>query len=337
TTKEVQTPGNNQAAAAATIIQQVNPDVLVINEITNNLQEGVSTDLNNVEAFIENYLKQPQQDGLPGLDYPYIYFASSNTGVPSGFDLNNDGKVDGTPGDDSYGDDAFGFGQYPGQYAMALLSKYPIKEEQVRTFRNFLWKDMPQNKIPEEYYSPEELEVLRLSSKSHWDIPVEIGEEIIHVLVAHPTPPVFDGPENRNGRRNHDEVRLIADYISGSEYIYDDSGTSGGLPEGAKFVVMGDMNANPGEKDNYDAASLLLDHPLINSTVLPVSQGGIMKGTPYNTSSGLQIDYVLPSTNLDLLGSAVFWPGVGPGALELTNSVRQASDHYLVWAEIGLP
>ena len=49
------------------------------------------------------------------------------------------------------------------------------------------------------------------------------------LLVAHPTPPVFDGPEDRNGRRNFDEIPLLGDYVTGrSGYIYDDDGGRGG-------------------------------------------------------------------------------------------------------------
>ena len=64
--------------------------------------------------------------------------------------------------------------------------------------------------LPEE----EELEVVRLSSKSHWDVPVKVGGHTVHVLASHPTPPTFDGEEDRNGRRNHDEIRFWADYVS---------------------------------------------------------------------------------------------------------------------------
>ena len=83
---------------------------------------------------------------------------------------------------------------------------------------------MPGNLIPTPFYSPDEVEILRLSSKSHWDVPIQIGKKVVHFLVSHPTPPVFDGPEDRNGRRNHDEIRFWADYISPGKagYIYDD-------------------------------------------------------------------------------------------------------------------
>ena len=38
--------------------------------------------------------------------------------------------------------------------------------------------------------------------------------QTVHVLASHPTPPTFDGAEDRNGRRNHDEIRFWADYVS---------------------------------------------------------------------------------------------------------------------------
>src|SRR2546430_1237691 len=77
----------------------------------------------------------------------------------------------------------------------------------------------------EGFYSDEELEALRLSSKSHWDVPVRTGRgETVHLLAAHPTPPGFDGPEQRNVLRNHDEIRFWADYVDprAGGYIYDD-------------------------------------------------------------------------------------------------------------------
>jgi hypothetical protein len=62
------------------------------------------------------------------ITYQYYYNAPSNTGIPSGFDLNNDGSVGGP-------DDAFGFGFFPGQYGFVVLSKYPIAMDDARTFQ----------------------------------------------------------------------------------------------------------------------------------------------------------------------------------------------------------
>ena len=128
-------------------------------------------------------------------------------------DLDRNGKVAG-------GNDAFGFGLHPGQYGMLVLSRFPIDAGSVRTFQMLAWKDLPGAASPVDpatgaaWYPPEVWAQLRLSSKSHWDVPVRTPLGTIHFLVHHPTPPVFDGPEDRNGQRNRDEIRLWAEYIS---------------------------------------------------------------------------------------------------------------------------
>jgi Endonuclease/Exonuclease/phosphatase family len=197
---DLSTPGNAQAATVAEIIQRARPDVLLINEFDYDPAGDA------LRLFQDNYLSQPHNGAAP-IHYPYRFAAESNTGIPSGFDLDNDGTVGG-------GNDAFGFGAYPGQFGMAVYSRHPILEERIRTFQKFLWRDMPGALLPPGWYSAEELDVFRLSSKSHWDLPIDTGRRVVHFLVSHPTPPVFDGPEDRNGRRNHDEIRLWADYIS---------------------------------------------------------------------------------------------------------------------------
>ena len=67
----------------------------------------------------------------------------------------------------------------------------------------------------------------------------------------HPTPPVFDGAEDRNGKRNHDEIRLMADYLTPNkgDYISDDNDNEAGLDSHSRFVLLGDFNASDvGEK-----------------------------------------------------------------------------------------
>ncbi|MFD0852566.1 endonuclease/exonuclease/phosphatase family protein, partial [Actinomadura adrarensis] len=199
-------PGNAQARTIAEIVQRSRPDVLLINEFDHDAQGRAA------RLFQDNYLSQGQNGAAP-IRYPYRYTAPSNTGIPSGHDLNNDGTVATTPGSDAYGQDAYGYGFFPGQYGMVVYSKHPIDLRGVRTFQKFRWKDMPGAVLPPGYYSDAELADLRLSSKSHWDVPVRIGRDTVHFLVSHPTPPTFDGAEDRNGRRNHDEIRLWADYV----------------------------------------------------------------------------------------------------------------------------
>ncbi len=191
---DLSTTTNAQAKTVAEIIQRANPDVVLLNEFDFD-DEGEAADL-----FRANYL-EVSQGGADPVVYPYAYVAPSNTGIASGFDLNNNGAIVTTPGAPGYGDDAFGFGAFEGQFGMAVLSKYPIDVDAVRTFQNFLWKDMPGALLPDDpntaapadWYSAEELAVFRLSSKSHWDVPIDVNGRTVHALVSHPTPPTFDG------------------------------------------------------------------------------------------------------------------------------------------------
>ena len=98
---------------------------------------------------------------------------------------------------------------------------------------------------------------MRLSSKSHWDVPIDVDGRIVHILAAHPTPPTFDGPEDRNGMRNADEIGFWADYIAGvdSGWITDDAGVSGGLTADAEFVILGDLNSDPLDGDSLAGAA----------------------------------------------------------------------------------
>jgi 3-phytase/alkaline phosphatase D len=350
---DLSTPDDPQAQAVAEIIQQVNPDVLLINEF--DFDENGEA----LQLFQENYLSV-SQNGLDPIEYPYFFRAPSNTGIPSGFDFNNDGTIGGP-------DDAFGFGFFPGQYGMVLLSKYPIVEEEARTFQTFLWQDMPDAMLPDnpetpepqDWYSEEELDVFRLSSKNHWDVPININGEIIHVLASHPTPPVFDGEEDRNGTRNFDEIRFWSDYINPeeSDYIYDDNGNFGGLPAGDYFVIMGDQNADPYDGDSQPGAiQQLLNNPAVNISITPASEGGEEAATrqgeanlnhlgdprldtaDFNDEStgNLRADYVLPSANLNITDAGVFWPTSNDPEFELVGEGFPvvSSDHRLVYTDV---
>ncbi len=340
-----------QARAVAGIIQATAPDVVLLNEFDYDPNHRAA------ELFRTNYLAVGS-DGARGITYPYVYTAPSNTGVPSGMDLSNDGTVGGP-------DDAFGYGAFEGQYGMVLYSKYPIDAANVRTFQNFKWKDMPGALLPTDpvsggadWYSAEELAQVRLSSKSHWDVPVIIGRKSIHILASHPTPPVFDGREDRNGRRNNDEIRLWADYIEGGKtaaYLYDDQGRWGGLDGGERFVILGDQNSDPLDGDSI-AGSIdqLLIHRLVHDP-LPSSEGAAEasalqgganarhRGLPAHdtadfedqSAGNLRVDYVLPSKNLPVLRSGVFWPRVGTPGSDLTGIFPfPSSDHRLVYADV---
>jgi hypothetical protein len=355
---DLSTPGNAQARTIAEIVQRTRPDVLLINEF--------DYDPLAAQLFQDNYLSVSQNGATP-VGYPYRFIAPSNTGIASGFDLNNDGAVVTQPGAPGYGDDALGFGAFPGQFGMVVYSRYPIDNDRVRTFQNFRWKDMPGALLPDDpatsapgdFYSQQELAIFRLSSKSHWDLPIRVGHQTVHFLVSHPTPPVFDGAEDRNGRRNFDEIRFWAEYVrpgSGS-YIYDDEGHRGGLRPGSQFVIAGDQNSDPLDGDSIaGAAQQLLDHSWIDARFTPSSAGAAeasaLQGganTTHRTNpaqdtadfadtpgpGNLRADYVLPSFGLDVRGGGVFWPVASDPLSRLTGTFPfPSSDHRLVWLDL---
>jgi hypothetical protein len=351
---DLSTPGNAQAATVAEIIQRVRPEVLLINEF--------DFDPTAADLFRTNYL-EVSQNGAEPIRYDHLFIAPSNTGIPSGFDLNNNGVIGGP-------DDAFGFGFFPGQFGMLVLSQHPIDTAGVRTFQHFLWKDMPGALLPDDpatpapadWYSPEELDVFRLSSKSHWDVPILVGGKTVHFLASHPTPPVFDGPEDRNGTRNFDEIRFWADYITPgttSRYIYDDDGQNGGLKPGASFVIAGDQNSDPLDGDSIPGAiQQLIEHPRVNTKTTPDSDGAVeqsalqgganlthLSDPRFDTADfsdtapgNLRADYVLPSKNLRIDDAAVFWPLSTDPLFRLVGTFPfPSSDHRLVWVDVWVP
>lgn len=333
--------GNQQIKNIAEIIQRTRPDIILLNEFDyiENPKEGV-------ELFITNYLNISQHSGLKAIDYPYYYYAPVNTGKPTPYDLTGDGKATGTQGD------AWGFGFFEGQYGMMLLSRYPINTQDIRTFQHFKWKDMPNAMRPivpstgKFFYNDEIWSQYPLSSKSHWDVPVNVNGKTIHVLASHPTPPVFDGPEDRNGTKNHDEVRFWLDYVTptSADYIYDDLGAYGGLAPLSRFVIMGDLNSSSVEGNSRkEAITRLLNTPLINDITIPQSTGGDLhkKSNQYSKFHtaywGMRADYVLPSAfGIDVINNGVFWPLKTDENYRLIKNREASSDHRLVWSTLLL-
>ena len=201
------TSGDDEALKkVAAVIQKVRPDVLLLNEFD-------YYELDSAVLFIKNYLNVSQFGNDP-ISFLHALNGAVNTGLNSGMDLNGNG----IPGE---AEDAWGFGKFPGQYGMMVLSRFPLKLE--RSFRLFKWIDMPGALMPlntdgSSWYPEKISKEFRLSSKNHWDISVNINGQTVNFLVSHPTPPVFDGPEDRNGARNYDEIRLWADYVDSQRF-----------------------------------------------------------------------------------------------------------------------
>lgn len=228
---------------------------------------------------------------------------SSNSGVPTGLDIDGDGRV-GEP------EDGQAFGRFPGQEALAVLSRYPIAGNAVRSFNALLWRDVPGSHITQ---SDTGYDVQRLSSGGHWIVPVDITEDgkawRLSLLIGHAGAPVFDGPEDRNGRRNLDELRLWGQIIDGLH---------GPAPDRA-MVFMADTNLDPDRGDGFrDAMAAFLargdlSDPLPGQITAEWEQPGPMR-----------VSYLLPSKDLHIRAARV-WP------------VVPNQSHRLITVDITLP
>lgn len=260
-----------------------------------------------------------------GMDYPHRFAFRPNTGTQTGLDVDGNGRV-GDPRD------AQGFGLFSGQGGMALLSRLPVDEGGARDFSGFLWRDLPGGLGTDR---DELAAVQRLATTGFWDVPVATASGPLHVLAWHATPPVFDGAEDRNGRRNHDEAAFWRLFLNGALPM---------PPPDAPFVLMGDGNLDPADGDGLrEGITGLLAHPAVQDPAPAGTQDRTdtgQTGDPrrdtvlYPDLGGLRLDYVLPSAGVQVSGAGVLWPGKGD---PLLSDLAAASRHFPVWVDISLP
>jgi len=285
--------------ALAEIITNVNPDILLITGFDNDYQ------LRALKGF----------NALEGLGYPHIFAPLGNAGLQSGLDINGNGRQ-------RDWNDAWGFGRFEGSEGMALLSRFPIQSS--HSFDTLLWKDFgPAPRAPDgtEFFA--HWPVLRLASHSLWDVELTLPNGPLHILAAHPTPPVFDGEEDANGLRNAAEVTFLKRYLSGEPFT-DDHGVMAALPR-TPVILLADLNADPIRGESLKAAlQRLLAHPRLQS--VPT-----LETVEWETTGQLQVDYVLPDRAMKMLGFGVFWPEA-PALLD-TAQTR----HRLIWVDFEMP
>jgi len=253
-------------------------------------------------------------------DYPHYFALRPNAGMPTGLDMDGDGKLGGPA-------DAQGYGRFSGHGGMAILSRYPIMTDSVQDLYDLLWKDVPDALLPViadgPFPSADALAVQRLSTTGHWIVPIEVPKGQFDLMTFHASPPVFDGPEDRNGRRNHYEIRLWQQVLDG------DIGTA----PANRFVIAGDANLDPDDSDGIRSAidNLLADMRL--QDVRPTGAAGTDTVDWADPVPGnLRVDYVLPSIHWAVLDSGVMWPAADdPEA----RTVATASRHRLVWVDLG--
>ncbi|MEO0381396.1 MAG: endonuclease/exonuclease/phosphatase family protein [Pseudomonadota bacterium] len=253
-------------------------------------------------------------------DYPFYFTIRPNTGLPTGLDMDGDGRLGGPR-------DAQGYGRFSGQGGMAILSRFPIDDTNVQDLSALLWRDVPDALLPDvngaPFPSEEAQAIQRLSTTGHWIVSIIGPDGPFDLLTFHASPPVFDGPEDRNGKRNHDEIVLWLKVLSGEV---------GTAPKGP-FVIAGDANLDPVDGAGIKAAiNALLNAPNLQD-VAPTGHSGTDTADWDDPVPGdLRADYVLPSTHWRVTGSGVLWPSPDDPMAE---TVATASRHHLVWVDLA--
>lgn len=313
---------DRQVMAVVRVIAGARPDILLLTGIDYDHGQVTLTAL--AEAL-----------AAAGAAYPHRFAARPNTGMPTGLDLDGDGRSDRAR-------DAQGYGFFAGQGGMAVLSRLPLGP--VRDHSALLWRDLPGATLPTRdgapFYPAPVTQILRLSSTAHWQVPVLLpGGGTLDLLAFSAGPPVFDGPEDRNGLRNADEIRLW-------QHVLD--GAFGPAPD--RFAILGTANLDPvdGEGRHEAIAALLADPRLVDP--LPRSRGAVtlanteQRGDPAldtvdwaeedNGPGNQRVDYVLPSRTLRVVGSGVVWTDPSTEPVRAATEAL-ASRHRLVWVDIA--
>ncbi len=296
---------DDQIDAVLGVLAEVSPDVLLLTDFDYDL-EGMA-----LAAFAAR------------AGYDHWFAAQPNTGMMTTLDLDQNGKF-GEPRD------AQGYGRFRGDGGMAVLSRWPMGE--VTDYSAMLWQDLPGAVMPEGW--PEEVNAAqRLSHVGHWIVPVEAPGGVLNLMAFSASPPVFDGPEDRNGLRNRDELRLWS-------WVLDQ-----GAPEG--FVVLGNANLDPVDgQGRRDAMVAFLGDPRLQDP-MPRSEGGALaadadhQGDPAldtadwrdGAPGNLRVSYVLPAATWEVTDAGVYWPAPDEDGL-LGEDGLLAGPHRLVWVDV---
>jgi hypothetical protein len=320
--QDIQSGSDEQIIVITQIIQHINPQVLALNGF------DIDTDLVALRTF---------QDVLKGqgVNLPYLYAPMQNSGVPSNLDLDRDGRF-------GESEDNFGYGDFRGQSAMALLSAFPFSSAPL-DFTSTLWRDLPNAEWPvlkngQPFFSDEIISVLPVHSVGAWDVKIETPKGALSILMSHSTPPVFDGPENANGIRNKMEILFWQNYLE---------------TKSGHFVMALGLNADPYDGDGATRAvqALLSNSKLQDPAPTSIGAERAFPESKHQNPSNqdtvdwreprpgnLRVDYILPSSGLTVRNSGVFWPVPENKEADWVEQAQSlGTRHKLVWIDLSLP
>jgi Endonuclease/Exonuclease/phosphatase family len=337
-TLKLTNPTDPQVVAAVDVISRFSPDVISINEMMFDFPNDGSTPTpGSFDGGAENAERLADRLNAKNTGAPYAYtlITLGNAGQPwSGYDATQH---------DPYFEKA-GNATIPGSINIALISRYPILKNEVRVIADFAWADLPEGKYPE---MESALGITVPAGHPLFQMalvvaPVDVQGTVVHMVMLHTVPPV--GAE-ANKYRNHDELTGMRLFIEGK------LPNQAPLPPGARYVLLGDFNADGDHGDGFpEAIGQLLTHPLLypfqpegagslgvspelntTASVCPAANG-----PDPSTGSQFQLDYLLPSATIGApTDGGVFFPDSATTPEDWTLACA-VSDHMMVWADLPL-
>jgi len=281
-----------QIAHIMQTIQLADPDILILTDI------DYDHDWLSLTAVAERLSDDPL----------HLFTMIPNSGLQTGLDVDRNGYA----GDAR---DAQGYGRFAGDGGLAVISRFPIAAENVTDHSAMLWRDLKGRTLPridgEPFLNDEALNILRLSSTGHWMVPIDLpdGSSLI-VLTYAATPPVFDGPEDMNGLRARDELRLWEHVLDG---VF--------APPPSSFILAGNSNLDPNGGDGDRAAMARF---LARSDLQDPHTGSYNADWGSDGPGMLRVSYLLPSTDWLVIDAGTIMPDANSGI-----------SHGLVWLDIA--
>lgn len=319
--RDIAKQDDEETASIVAIINHISPDTLILTDF--DYDAGGAA----LSAF-SDILADP---------YQYQFALRPNAGMQTGLDVDGDGFT----GDAR---DAMGYGRFLGNGGIALLTRHSVDLGDVNDLTDLLWRDVPDAVLPQmnvtAFPSDDVQAVLHVSSSGHWIVPINLGVQTVTLLVFSATAPVSDGPEDFNGLRNRDELRVWNAVLDGTLAV-----------PLINPVIIGNVNADPFDGQGIRSGIAgVLTRPDLQDTK-PMSAGARQASDPEQvgdpaldtadwSDSGpgnLRLSYILPSCDLNVMDAGVFWPAASdPMAVLLGNDGLAAGPHRLVWVDVEI-
>ena len=328
-------PTTPRPATVAEIIQRVRPDVLLINEFDFDA-DGTALRLFQQQLPVRRRTTAPRRSATR-----YRFIAPSNTGIPSGFDLNNYGTSIGGPGR------RLRLRRLPGPVRHGRLlaatrstptTSGPSSTSSGRTCRA---RCCPTTRPPRRRPTgtpPRSWPSSRCRPRATGTCRSRSAARPSTSWSATPPRRCSTVPRTATARRNHDEIRLWADYVTpGAERLHLRRRRQArrARARGAAFVIAGRPELRPARRRQHprlDPAAA--GQPAGQHHRHPDQRRGRSeqaeaagRGRTSPTESdprvrhrrlrrqlpgpgNLRADYVLPSSDLRIRNSGIFWPTV---------------------------